>query len=62
MSKQMAKHPLQNFVVRYEAGEPVFAEGDVGATMYIVQSGKVELYRDAEGDKCVLGLLEKGDF
>ena len=55
MSKQ---HPLQNFVVRYEAGAPVFAEGDVGATMYIVQSGKVQLFRDTDGQKRVLGELD----
>jgi CRP-like cAMP-binding protein len=57
-----SKHPLQSFVVRYEAGEPVFVEGDVGATMYIVQSGKVQLFRDVEGEAHVLGELEKGDF
>ena len=58
----MAKNPLQNFVVRYTSGQAVFEEGDVGATMYIVQSGRVRLFREVEGARTVLGELEKGDF
>ena len=58
----MAKNPLQNFVVEFASGQPVFHEGDVGATMYIVQSGRVRLFHDADGSKTVLGEMEKGDF
>ena len=58
----MGRNPLQNFVVRYGSGEPVFQEGDVGATMYIVQSGRVRLFRDLEGALTELGEMEKGDF
>jgi len=59
---RMSTQPFQNFVVRYGAGESVFAEGDPGTTMYIVQSGKVRLYRMSEGQKRVHGVLDKGDF
>ncbi|NIM02281.1 MAG: cyclic nucleotide-binding domain-containing protein [Acidobacteria bacterium] len=58
----MGKNPLQNFVVQYTSGQPVFQEGDLGATMYIVQSGRVRLYREVEGATTELGEMEKGDF
>jgi CRP-like cAMP-binding protein len=58
----MGKNPLQSFVVQYAGGQPVFYEGDVGATMYIVQSGRVRLYREVEGATTELGEMEKGDF
>ena len=58
----MAKNPLQSFVVEYASGQPVFHEGDVGATMYIVQSGRVRLYHESDGNKTILGEMEKGDF
>ncbi len=57
----MGKNPLQSFVVQYANGQSVFHEGDVGATMYIVQSGRVRLFRDVDGAKTVLGEMEKGD-
>ena len=58
----MAIHPFQNFMVRYGAGERIFSEGDLGTTMYIVQSGKVRLFRMVDGAKRVHGTMEKGDF
>jgi CRP-like cAMP-binding protein len=58
----MAIHPFQNFMVRYGAAERIFTEGDLGTTMYIVQSGKVRLFRMSEGQKRVAGIMEKGDL
>jgi CRP-like cAMP-binding protein len=58
----MAVNPFQNFMVRYGANERVFAEGDLGTTMYIVQSGKVRLFRVVDGQKRVHGVMDKGDF
>jgi CRP-like cAMP-binding protein len=58
----MGINPFQNFMVRYGAGERVFTEGDLGTTMYIVQSGKVRLFRVVDGGKRVHGMMEKGDF
>ncbi len=58
----MAKNPLQSFVVEYASGQNVFHEGDVGATMYIVQSGRVRLFHEADGARTMLGEMEKGDF
>ncbi len=58
----MATHPFQNFMVRYGGSERIFTEGDLGTTMYIVQSGKVRLFRMVDGQKRVHGVMEKGDF
>jgi CRP-like cAMP-binding protein len=58
----MPNHPFQSFVVRFGPGDRIFTEGDVGATMYIVQSGKVRLFRSLDGQNRVLGVMEKGDF
>jgi len=58
----MGINPFQNFMVRYGAGERIFTEGDLGTTMYIVQSGKVRLFRVVDGQKRVHGMMEKGDF
>jgi CRP-like cAMP-binding protein len=58
----MSKNPFQQFVVRFAAGERVFDEGDVGATMYIVQSGRVRLFRVVDEQEQDLGVMEKGDF
>ncbi len=58
----MATNPFQNFMVRYGANERVFTETDIGTTMYIVQSGKIRLFRVVDGHKRVHGIMEKGDF
>ena len=58
----MGTNPFQNFMVRYGESERIFTEGDLGTTMFIVQSGKVRLFRHADGQKRLLGVMEKGDF
>lgn len=49
---------LQNF----EDGECIFRAGDPTQTMYVVQSGEVEISRTGPGGKVVLALLKRGDF
>jgi CRP-like cAMP-binding protein len=58
----MGQNPFQNFIVRFKRGEAVFREGDRGSTMFIVQSGEIGLFRQTNGNRQTLGLLEKGDF
>lgn len=50
------------FGMRCEKGTVIFREGEDGDTMYIIQSGAVEISRDKHGKKVVLALLEEGDF
>jgi CRP-like cAMP-binding protein len=58
----MTGNPFKNFIVRYDVGETIYDEGERGATMYIVQSGKVQLLRRLDDQVRVLCELEKGDF
>lgn len=58
----MATHPFQNFMVRYGSGERVFTENELANSMYIVQSGKVRMFRMMDDEKRILGEMEKGDF
>ena len=59
----MSSHqPFQSFVAHFEPGERIFTEGDLGATMYIVQAGRVRLFRTFNGERRSQGILDKGDF
>jgi CRP-like cAMP-binding protein len=51
-----------SFTVEFEAGEEIFAEGDLGTEMYIVQEGRVEILKQIHGESRQLAVLEKGDF
>ncbi len=58
----MSKNPLQEYHIQYRAGDTIFEQGDVGTEMFIVRSGMVKIYRNIEGKKESLAVLEKGDF
>ena len=45
-----------------ERGETIFREGDPGDTMYLIQTGAVEISRMGKDGEVALALLEKGDF
>ena len=46
----------------YRRGEVVFRQGDPGDSMYIIQSGAVEVSQHKNGQEIVIAILEKGDF
>ncbi len=48
--------------VGYEKGEVVCCQGDLGDTMYIIQSGAVEVSRQTGTEEVVLAILGPGDF
>ena len=50
------------FGITYEKGEVIFHQGDQGDTMYIIQSGAVEISQLQGEQKTVFALLEQGDF
>lgn len=46
----------------FEAGQVIFEEGDLGLTMYVIESGDVEIRKKFGREDRVLALLGKGDF
>jgi CRP/FNR family transcriptional regulator len=47
----------------YQTGEVVFAEGDIGRALFILETGRVELTRkDPAGQPVVLHALKPGEF
>lgn len=50
------------FGITYDKGEVIFQQGTPGDTMYIIQSGAVEISQLQGDRKKVLALLERGDF
>jgi CRP/FNR family transcriptional regulator, cyclic AMP receptor protein len=49
--------------VHFLAGQSIFSMGDDGDKMYVVESGKVELYlQDQADDRVQLGIADSGDL
>ena len=46
--------------VHYEQGEVIFHEGDIGDYLYIIVSGSVEVYKEADGK--TVATLHQGEF
>ena len=47
----------------YNDGEEIIRQGNVGESMYVVQSGRVEVVQQRDGGDCHhLAWLEAGDF
>src|SRR5213593_966899 len=57
-----APNPFQNLIISFAPGERIFTEGEVGTTMFIVQAGRVRLFRDSGGKPVTIAEMEKGDF
>ena len=48
---------IKQVVKRYKKGEIIFKQNSAGNEMYIIDSGKVQIYRRADGKKVVLEVL-----
>src|SRR6266850_793658 len=55
-------NPFKDYIVKLRAGDLVFKEGDPGTEMYIVQSGRVEVFDETSRGEVSLAVMEKGDF
>jgi CRP/FNR family cyclic AMP-dependent transcriptional regulator len=55
-------HKEDVFGKAYERGTVVFRQGEVGHSMYIIQSGAVEVSQIQGHHEVVIAVLEKGDF
>jgi uncharacterized membrane protein len=48
---------------RYWAGQMIFSQGDTGGTMYVLQSGKVEIFiKDKNKEHVTLSYIEPGEL
>lgn len=47
---------------RLSDGEMVFDEGDPGRVMYVIESGKVEIFRTKHGKEVKLATLGSGEY
>jgi CRP-like cAMP-binding protein len=58
----MLAEPFEKFRVSVQKGEIIFSEGDLGNEMFIIQSGKVRIFKTIDRFDQTLTVLEKGDF
>lgn len=58
----MPADPFKNLIVRHKKGTQIYAEGDLGSEMYVIQSGAVRVFRELAGVKQELAIMERGDF
>jgi len=56
------KNPLKDSAVIFPAGERIFAQGELGTEMFIIQEGEVQIVKTIGGETHLLSTLEKGDF
>ena len=56
------KRFAQEFILEFTDGETIFAEGDEGREMYIVQEGQVRITKKSATGELPLANLHKGDF
>jgi CRP-like cAMP-binding protein len=62
IAKQGSQDSLEPLRTHFAAGTIVFSEGDLGLTMYVIESGEVEISKRIGEESRVLATLEKGDF
>jgi len=55
-------NPLKEYAVPYQKGDVIFKEGEQGSEMFVIQSGKVEIFKEINGEKVFSQVMEKGDF
>ena len=56
------KDPVQGALSAYAAGDMIFAQGDLGTEMFIIQEGEVHIVKHINQESHILSKLEKGDF
>jgi CRP-like cAMP-binding protein len=56
------RNPFARFLTHYDQGAVLFAEGEEGEDMYIVQSGRVAIKKKVKDGETTLAVMEKGDF
>ena len=58
----MSVELVKRFGTTYQAGQPIFKEGDTADEMYIIHQGQVNISKRAKNAEQVLAVLRDGDF
>jgi len=58
----MTSELFEKYRVSYKRGQIIFSEGDLGNEMFIIQNGKVRIFKNIDNFDQTLTVLEKGDF
>ncbi len=58
----MTAELFERYRVSYKKGQIIFAEGDLGNEMFIIQNGKIRIFKNIDNFDQTLTVLEKGDF
>ena len=61
-SSEATHDSLEPMRTQFPEGSVVFAEGDLGLAMYVIETGDVEIRKHLGGKERVLATLSKGDF
>src|SRR5713101_4454655 len=62
MSDMLAAGSLDHLVRRHPAGTMLFREGDKGEKMYVIRSGKVNIWKQISDNEITLAVLGAGEF
>src|ERR1700737_1181568 len=62
MSDMLAAGSLDHLVRRHPAGTMLFREGDKGEKMYVIPSGKVNIWKQISDSEIPLAVLGSGEF
>jgi CRP-like cAMP-binding protein len=57
-----SKDALKDSQLTFNAGDKIFAQGELGTEMFIIQEGEVEIVKHIGGESHLLSRLERGDF
>jgi CRP/FNR family cyclic AMP-dependent transcriptional regulator len=58
----VAEATFEKFIQVYTRDEVVFRENSLGKEMFIVYSGKINLYKERQDKMVLLATVEQGDF
>ncbi len=58
----MSSELFDKYRVSFKKGQLVFTEGELGSEMFIIQAGKIRIFKNIDGFDQTLTVLEKGDF
>ena len=61
-SREGTHDSLEPMRTHFTKNSVIFAEGDLGLAMYVIESGSVEIRKRIGGEETVLATLGKGDF